>query len=51
MTTKELKKEGFDKSYKDRSSGYLEVKCSQCDALVINGIPCHEIGCPNKSKS
>jgi hypothetical protein len=23
------------------------VWCNQCDALVINGIPCHETGCRN----
>lgn len=23
------------------------VKCDQCEALVINGVPCHEQGCPN----
>jgi len=22
------------------------IKCDQCQALVINGVPCHEIGCP-----
>ena len=21
--------------------------CEQCEVLVINGIPCHETGCPN----
>lgn len=23
------------------------VACSQCEALVINGTPTHETGCPN----
>ena len=23
------------------------VSCTQCEALVINGVPCHETGCPN----
>lgn len=26
---------------------YIDAKCSQCEALVINGIFCHETGCPN----
>lgn len=25
------------------------VKCSQCAALVINGTPTHETGCPNQT--
>jgi hypothetical protein len=24
----------------------LRVKCTDCEALVINGLPCHETGCP-----
>lgn len=23
------------------------MKCNQCDYLYINGIGCHETGCPN----
>lgn len=23
------------------------MKCDQCQMLSINGVPCHEIGCPN----
>ena len=23
------------------------MKCNQCDSLAINGILCHETGCPN----
>jgi hypothetical protein len=23
------------------------ISCDQCEALVINGVPCHEHGCPN----
>jgi hypothetical protein len=29
---------------------YLTVKCDQCEALVINGVACHEAGCPNHRK-
>ncbi len=25
------------------------VTCDQCSLLYINGIPCHETGCPNSS--
>jgi len=36
---------GFDRSriVEDK----IFVKCSQCEALVINGTSCHESGCPN----
>jgi hypothetical protein len=47
---KVLRRLGFDNTYYDRSSGYYKVKCSQCDAIVINGIACHETGCPNKPR-
>ena len=26
-------------------------KCNQCDSAVINGVYCHEIGCPNSKKT
>lgn len=26
------------------------MKCNQCEALVINGVFCHETGCPNQRK-
>ena len=26
------------------------MKCNQCEALVINGVFCHEAGCPNHNK-
>ena len=45
-----LQGRGFDKSAYNRSTGYYSVRCSQCSALVINGVPCHETGCPNKRK-
>ena len=25
----------------------FKLKCDQCNPLAINGIPTHEIGCPN----
>ncbi len=40
-----LRAQGFDESR--RSGESYRVRCSQCEALVINGIPAHEQGCPN----
>lgn len=40
-----LKRRGFDQS--TRSGKYLTPKCSQCQALVIQGVATHEHGCPN----
>lgn len=28
----------------------LTPRCSQCEALVINGAACHEGGCPNNRR-
>jgi hypothetical protein len=28
----------------------MAKKCDQCEELMINGIRCHEIGCPNAKK-
>jgi hypothetical protein len=44
-TTQSLKRAGFDRSFKQ--DGELRVRCSQCNALVIMGTPCHETGCRN----
>ena len=43
-----LKKMGFDETYYDKEDIAYVVICSQCEALVINNVPCHEIGCPNQ---
>jgi len=24
--------------------------CPRCEAIAINGFPCHELGCPNEGK-
>ena len=37
---------GFDKSM-SMDEGRNAVSCSQCLAMVVNGIPTHETGCPN----
>lgn len=28
----------------------MSRRCNQCEALVINGLFCHEHGCPNERK-
>jgi len=43
----QLRCQGFDETWYDRSTGYYHVKCSQCEAVVISGTACHERGCPN----
>lgn len=45
MKLKDLRALGFDQS--TRSGKYLRPVCSQCEACVINGTPCHETGCPH----
>lgn len=42
----QLKTQGFDCSYR-RRNGDIHVDCSQCQAIVINGMATHEHGCPN----
>jgi len=42
-----LRDAGFDKSYAVPFERAWRVRCSQCEALVINGYPTHERGCPN----
>jgi hypothetical protein len=38
---------GFDRTEQIRFTKGYRVRCSQCQALVINGIPTHEQRCPN----
>ena len=48
MTTLQtLKAQGFAASYHLPFTKQFKVKCEQCDALVINGVPSHERGCPD----
>ena len=49
MTLNRLRKLGFDKS--KSIDKYFRVRCSQCEATCINGVPCHETGCPNIARS
>ena len=37
---------GFDATMFHRLAN-ARPKCSQCEALVINNVPCHETGCTN----
>jgi hypothetical protein len=39
---------GFDESTRNKR-GSVTVRCSQCEAVAINGTACHEHGCPNRS--
>ena len=45
----QLKLFGFDRCHVSGFTG-VTVGCSQCEALVINGVACHEGGCPNKTR-
>jgi hypothetical protein len=52
-----LQRQGFDKSFpmrrdnQGRFNASILVACSQCEVLVINGVPTHEHGCPNLRKA
>jgi hypothetical protein len=41
---------GFDKSRIEVRERGVTVGCSQCDAVSICGIACHENGCPNRPR-
>lgn len=49
--TQVLKDQGFDLSRAVPFEHVWNVKCSRCEAVVINGVPCHEHDCINKVKS
>lgn len=52
MTLDDLHRAGFDQSAKIFGlSNRLAVKCSQCQSVVVNGVPIHEEGCPNEAKA
>lgn len=46
-----LRRRGFDLAAYNPRTGYTRVECSQCEALCINGVACHEIGCPNERRA
>jgi hypothetical protein len=39
---------GFDRLTVD-DAHKITVRCSQCDATVINAVACHEHHCPNQT--
>jgi NAD-dependent SIR2 family protein deacetylase len=41
--------QGFDEAHVH--GDYVKVQCSQCQASVINGVACHERGCPNEKRN
>lgn len=45
-----LRSRGFDLSHHIPFERGAHVGCSQCEALCINGVPCHEHGCPNAKR-
>lgn len=47
MNLSTLRSLGFDESRHLPFTRTFRVRCGQCDALVINGHPTHEPGCPN----
>ena len=38
---------GFDRTENVLFTSRYRIRCSQCEACAINGVPCHETGCPN----
>ncbi len=44
----EDEEEGFWEDEEDEE--YVDHSCNQCQALMINGMYCHEIGCHNQGK-
>lgn len=43
-----LRANGFDESYNIPFTKTYKIRCSCCAALAINGVACHETGCPNQ---
>lgn len=46
-----LRRQGFDKAHVIRGTTTVRPRCSQCEALVIQGVACHERGCPNARRA
>lgn len=47
MNLPELRALGFERSSHIPFTSQYRVRCDACEALVINGTPTHETGCPN----
>ena len=43
----QLRRLGFDRSCVVPFERGARIGCSQCQAASINGVPCHERGCPH----
>jgi len=41
-----LRDRGFDLTVYNADHSW-SPRCSQCEAIVIMGLACHELGCPN----
>lgn len=50
MTYNELVKDGKRLTIDDDPEVVSIPKCNQCDSVTINGLYCHELGCPNARK-
>lgn len=48
--TASLHARGFDLSHPVPFERGAVVRCSQCEAVSICGVPCHETGCPNETQ-
>ena len=48
MNLARLRALGFDNAKHIPFTKTYRVGCSQCQAVCINGVPCHETGCPNE---
>lgn len=46
MNLRTLQAQGFTASTHIPFTKQFRVKCEHCEALVLNGIPAHETGCP-----
>lgn len=42
--------QGFDRSRVSWDHQGVEVRCSQCEASVVNNVAIHERGCPNERR-
>jgi len=45
--TEAFKQKGFDLTINIPFTSQFRIRCSQCEALVINDTPTHELRCPN----
>ena len=45
-----LRRQGFNVEVGEENDGRVRVTCNQCVAMVINGVACHERGCPAASR-